>query len=127
LVTQYRSKFLPRGVLRLGSLRKHRTTGIKEGDETSSLEITVTTHVLRHKLSLGGDKCWWEIAIRGDMELEALLLGPEGLERVKSRGMKERKRHQIKEPTKFNLSRGAGTCNRLRSTNGNWKRVRMLG
>jgi len=61
------------------------------------------------------------------MELEALLLGPEGLERVKSKGRRERKRHQIKEPTKFNLSRGAGTCDRLRSTNVTWRRVRMLG
>lgn len=32
------------------------------------------------------------------MELEALLLGPEGLERVKSKGRKERKDTRLKNP-----------------------------
>jgi hypothetical protein len=43
------------------------------------------------------------------MELEALLLGPEGLEKDAGGGRKERTRYQIKETTKFNLSRGAVT------------------
>jgi hypothetical protein len=38
------------------------------------------------------------------MELEALLLGPEGLGRVESESRKERAERQIKETTKFNLS-----------------------
>jgi hypothetical protein len=38
------------------------------------------------------------------MELEAILLGLEGLGRDEIEGRKERTRHQIKETTKFNLS-----------------------
>lgn len=44
------------------------------------------------------------------------MLGPEGFGRDESESRKERTRHQIKETTKFNLSRGAGTRSGLEVT-----------